>query len=48
MLLDNGKEYAFALLKENPQVFVQLMAMYMLAFVATHIKRKNFIKKKQE
>lgn len=47
MLLKNEKEYALALLKEAPQIFVQFIAMYMLAFAATSIKRKEFYKEEE-
>lgn len=46
-LLEYGKEYAFFFLKEYPQVFTKLIAIYLLAFFAPRMKRKQF-KKEEE
>lgn len=47
LLKDGGKD-AFDLLSKRPQAFVVFMAMFMLAFAAPAIKRKNFARKKKQ
>ena len=47
MFLSRGKENATALLKSYPQIFVQFIGVYMLAFFAPRIKRKKFCKEEE-
>ena len=47
MFLSRGKENAIALLKSYPQIFVQFIGVYMLAFFAPRIKRKKFYKEEE-
>ena len=42
LLTGPKKEFAFGLLKEYPQVFVNLIAMYLLAYVALRIKEEKY------
>ncbi|RHJ94961.1 DUF2971 domain-containing protein [Parabacteroides bouchesdurhonensis] len=42
ILLQNGREKALSLLASNPQFFVRLIAIYMLAFFAPRIKGQTF------
>lgn len=42
LLAGPKKEFAFGLLKEYPQVFVNLIAMYLLAYVAPRIKKEKY------
>lgn len=46
-LLQNGKENAIFFLKEYPQVFTKLIAIYLLAFFAPRMKRKQFEKEEE-
>ena len=46
-LLQNGKENAFFFLKEYPQIFTKLIAIYLLAFFAPRMKRKQFEKEEE-
>ena len=47
MFLSRWKENAIPLLKSNPQIFVQFIGVYMLAFFAPRIKRKEFHKEEE-
>lgn len=47
MFLSRWKENTIALLKSNPQIFVQFIGVYMLAFFAPRIKRKEFHKEEE-
>lgn len=46
-LLQNGKENAIFFLKEYPQVFTKFIAIYLLAFFAPRMKRKQFEKEEE-
>ena len=46
-LLLSGKENAISILKEYPQVFTRLIAIYLLAFFAPRMKRKQFEKEEE-
>lgn len=47
MFLSRGRENAIALLKSYPQIFVQFIGVYMLAFFTPRIKRKKFYKEEE-
>lgn len=47
MFLSRGKKKAIALLKDYPQIFVQFIGVYMLAFFAPRIKEKKFYKEEE-
>lgn len=47
MLKGSMSEDAFELLEKHPQAFVRLIATYLLAFVATRIKGKDFCKEEE-
>lgn len=43
IMLERNKELAITLLRDNPTVFVWLIAMYLLAFVAPRFKKDEYI-----
>ena len=47
MLTGPKKEFAFGLLKDYPQVFVKLIAMYLLGYVAPRIKEKKYYREEE-
>ena len=42
MLTGPKKEFALGLLKDYPQVFVKLIAMYLLGYAVPRIKEKKY------
>lgn len=47
MLTGPKKEFAFGLLKDYPQVFVKLIAMYLLGYAAPRIKEKKYYREEE-
>ena len=47
MLTGPKKEFAFGLLKDYPQVFVKLIAMYLLGYAAPRIKEKRYYREEE-
>ena len=47
MLKGPKKEFAFGLLKDYPQVFVKLIAMYLLGYAAPRIKEKKYYREEE-
>lgn len=47
IMFGGNKEFAIALLRDNPVAFVRFIAMYLLAFVAPRFKKDEFIKEEE-
>ncbi len=47
MLTGPNKDLAFGLLKEHPQIFVKLIAMYLLAYAAPRIKEERYYQEEE-
>lgn len=47
MLTGPKKEFAFGLLKDYPQVFVKLIAMYLLGYAAPRIKEEKYYREEE-
>ena len=47
MLTGPKKEFAFGLLKDYPQIFVKLIAMYLLGYAAPRIKEKKYYREEE-
>ncbi len=47
MLTGPKKDFAFGLLKDYPQVFVKLIAMYLLGYAAPRIKEEKYYQEEE-
>lgn len=47
IMFGGNKELAITLLRENPQMFVMFIAMYLLAFVAPRFKKDKYVKEEE-
>ena len=47
IMFGGNKEFAIALLRDNPVAFVRFIAMYLLAFVAPRFKKDEFIEEEE-